>query len=415
MKNLYFRLFCCFISLLMLFIAGMVAVNCISSASIKNNIHRSTAIINEEGLYPTTFANKYGTNGFLARDQYTDCLMLNIAAAGDANEPMRSAILSPCYKGKYEIDKFPQHLTDLVDGVITPDTNYDWYWHGYLVVLKPLLLFFHYDQIRWINCLFMLLAFCFAIMQILKRLGLSYCLITIGTFLAMHFEFVPYTMQYFSVFFIAIISVAILLRWREFFDADNNDIIAFFAVGGITVFVDFLTTPIVSLGIPLLYYLICYKDKTEKEMLVKTVQLSIAWSVGYAVLWASKWGICALSFDPSVIENAMSHADKWAGNGPDFGRWYMTVGVTKKYIMLGYTFNWYWVCILGTIAVVYLYIKKRLKKANLWMLFIALYPFVWSIILVNHNYEHFGFTWRMISISMLAFTLWLYQSIIWKK
>ena len=414
MRKLTFQILSIYIFLVIVFVVGITITQVIPKSLIKDNIIESYQTIKSEGLYPTSFANKYGWNTFLMRDQYTDCLMLNLAVSGNPDTPFESAVLNPCYKGDYNLETMPDNLIGLSTGSLAPDTNYDWYWHGYLVALKPLLVFFTYDQIRWINCLLMLIAVSWALFEVKKRLGFGFLLLSIGLLLAMHFEFLPYTMQYFSVFFVSFLSVAIMLHWKDFFVQGPRALLAFFIIGAVTVFVDFLTTPIVSLGIPLLYYLLCMEDTKDSKKNKQVVLLSLAWGIGYASLWMSKWALCALTFDNTVIINAFGHADKWAGNTSDIGRFAMTIGVVKKYIMLAWSFNWYWLLATGLFLLVFLPVKKECMKLHGWMLLIASMPFVWSLVLINHNYAHFGFTWRLISIFILSLSFFVYKCIDWR-
>lgn len=408
----FIKISCAWIVLMSIFLIGIFAVTYMPRSVIANNVMDSAETLKQEGLYPVSIGNKYSSLSFLIRDQYTDCLMLNLAVSGDSDNAFRDAILNPCYKGQYAIDEWPNNLRKLANNEITPDTNYDWYWHGYLVVLKPLLLIFNYNQIRWFNCALMAFLFCWALLLIKKHLGKIASLLFLSVAFVMHGETIPYTMQYASVFFVALIALIVLLSNKSFFARDNNDCLAFFVIGAVTVFLDFLTTPIVTLGIPAIFWLMV--DGSDRKVR-KLILLSLMWGSGYALLWVSKWGLCALTFDPSVLENAASHADKWSGNDPTKGRIFMTTGVIKKYLALLWSMNWIWGVIVAFFSMSILPKVVGWWKNNAWLLLVAAMPFVWSLVLVNHNYEHFGFTWRNIIVCLLAMSMWIYKSIDWKK
>lgn len=411
-SNLLVKLFLEFLALLVICIIGEIGAYCIPQGQIAGGIKSSSKTFENEGLYPVSFGNKYSSLSFLARDQYTDCLMLNMAVSSNGKSAIEDAILNPCFKGGYNLEEWPDNLRRLADGEIKPDTNYDWYWHGYLVVLKPLLLVFTYNQIRWFNCVLMAILFCWVLLLLKKHLGKVAPLLFVGIVFIMHGETIPYTMQYASVFFIALIALIVLLSFKSFFARNNNDLLAFFAIGAVTVFVDFLTTPIVTLGIPVLFWLL---TRGSDNKVRKLIVLSLMWGLGYALLWMTKWGLCALTFDPSVLENAASHADKWSGNDPENGRLFMTIGVIKKYLALLWSMNWVWGIISAIFAMCILPKVEKWWRKNAWMLLVALMPFAWSLVLVNHNYEHFGFTWRNITVCLLALSFWLYKCIDWKN
>ena len=68
----------------------------------------------------------------------------------------------------------------------------------------------------------------------------------------------------------------------------------FFVVGMMENFFDFLTYPIITLGIPLilLLWMRVRDEKTDlKDNLLFTIWSSISWGVGYALTWIAKWGI----------------------------------------------------------------------------------------------------------------------------
>jgi len=413
MKNIINKILVLFFVLVGLFLIGIFLSNLISEASIQTNLVNSAKTLEQEGLYPVSFGNQYSSLTFLMRDQYTDCLMLNEAASADAEHAMTTAILSPCLKSGRGVEMMPDDLHQVAQGTMKPNVNYDWYWHGYLVVLRPLLVFFDYAQIRWINCGLMLILVLWVLWLMAQRLGMICAIMSAGLLIAMHFETVPYTMQYVSVFFVTFIATGIMLKWNRFFEQKHNDVLMFFTIGAVTVYLDFLTVPVVSLGMPLLFWLLVKNGEPEKWKDV--ILLSIAWCAGYALLWMSKWAICALTFDPSVLTNAAAHAEKWSGNASELGRLGMTIGVLKKYVALVWSMNWGWGLIVAAGMMTLLPKTKNWKRENSWILLIALMPMVWSLVLVNHNYAHFGFTWRLISISLFTVAIWVYKSIYWKK
>ena len=96
MRKLTFQILSIYIFLVIVFVVGITITQVIPKSLIKDNIIESYQTIKSEGLYPTSFANKYGWITFLMRDQYTDCLMLNLAVSGNPDTPFESAVLR-CY------------------------------------------------------------------------------------------------------------------------------------------------------------------------------------------------------------------------------------------------------------------------------------------------------------------------------
>lgn len=83
-----------------------------------------------------------------AESDYADGLILDIAASQQADFPFWSIIMNPCQMGDGSPERMPQNIRDMVAGEVEPDTYYDWVWHGYLTIVKPLLIQCDYSQIR---------------------------------------------------------------------------------------------------------------------------------------------------------------------------------------------------------------------------------------------------------------------------
>ena len=400
-----------FLSLVAIFLVSMFGICLIPTSAIAPNIKESAQTLRTEWLYPVSYGNKYATLSYLCRDQYTDCLMINLAASIDSDNPLESALTSPCLKDHKSIDELPSCLERLADGVTSPNVKYDWYWHGYLVVLRPLLLLIDYERIRLFNCFIMLVLFVLSLYLIQKKINKSVALLFLGVALLSHGETIPFTMQYASVFFVTLISICVLLWKTEYFAKENRDLYAFFAIGAITVFVDFLTMPSVSLGIPLIFWL-CFLSPNiqNKKLLYKVITLSISWGIGYAILWVTKWGVCAMTFDPDVLVNAAQHADKWSGNQPEFGgRFTATFALLKRSLALLWNMNWIWLLLMMIIVLIWKRVPIKTIKQESWLLLIALIPVVWSIVLVNHDVAHFGFVWRGYITTLLALSVFFWR------
>lgn len=69
----------------------------------------------------------------------------------------------------------------------------------------------------------------------------------------------------------------------------QNMCYVFLIIGMATSYVDFLTYPFVSLGIPLVIWLILDNEEKVIQKLGKMVWNSGFWCAGYAGMWAGKW------------------------------------------------------------------------------------------------------------------------------
>ena len=148
------KLFCLYIILISIFTILLISVFTISTSAIKNNIVESVRQIQKEGLWfqPLTLY-------FFQIDNMTDCLMMNINASADSDNPVRSSMMAN-YSQPYKYGdtgtylKMDQTTLDIAENGVNESTifsDYARYWHGYQVVLRPLLYFFNYNQIRILN------------------------------------------------------------------------------------------------------------------------------------------------------------------------------------------------------------------------------------------------------------------------
>src|SRR5699024_5922954 len=85
------------------------------------------------------------------------------------------------------------------------------------------------------------------------------------------FIIVPMSLQFSSMFYIMFISMIVLLLYHEKIEENNLELYIFFVIGSITSFLDLLTVPLISLGIPLTTYMLLIQNKENKK---STIQLN---------------------------------------------------------------------------------------------------------------------------------------------
>ena len=77
-----------------------------------------------------------------------------------------------------------------------------------------------------------------------------------------------------------------------------------FISGGLTAYFDFLTTPLISVLLPIIVYTAVNNENktTLKEEIFKLFKNLLAWGFGYLGLWASKWVIADVLLDMEIIK-----------------------------------------------------------------------------------------------------------------
>ena len=362
---------------------------------------------------------------------FTDALMINIAYSVDSTDPITSMLLarkdyipgqtfqehidsqynlgaSEQYINKKNGDLYQtKELYGLMHGEnITDSFEYARYWHGYLVFLRPLLAITNYSGIRMILLIVTTILVGILLYKIYKKLDLSTAVIFLVGLLSVSIFIVTKGINEILVFLIALIFSIILLSIKNF-DKHTNELL--FIIGSITSFIDLLTAPLVTLGIPLIIYvLLLQKDDAKlKDILLKMLKVCIAWGLGYALTWATKWIITQLMLGRPIISQAIEQA-RFRISPNTKGLIYTDV-LKRIYKYLSQN------VVLAIISMLIIYIsgnlilknkneinyKKNIKNAVPYMI-IALFPFIWYGVLQEHSYTHAFFTYRILIITIIS-------------
>lgn len=298
---------------------------------------------------------------------------------------------------------------------------YTRYWHGYLIFLKPLLLIFKYTDIRYIYMMLHIIFFTVVIIELSKKalhLAIAFS-IAIG---CMYFTILPYSLQFSSVFFIMYLFCIWILKTYRKINASVIKIAAFWFVGMITNFFDFLTAPLITLGIPLIIMIILEFENTNwKSLMYKSVYMPIFWGGGYAISWISKWIIGSIVLKVNVIEDAISQANLRISGGMSEPVNRLESLYKNFTVMLPQwaTYNSIKIVVFVFLLVYCLCFFKRhicwrgmLKYLSL--LLISVYPYIWYFIFANHSSIHAFFTYRIQMITVFAVLIMLHGVISWK-
>ena len=185
-----------------------------------------------------------------------------------------------------------------------------------------------------------------------------------------------------------------------------NLMLYFFVVGMVENFFDFLTYPIITLGIPLVVLLwLKIRDEAAdlKENLIFTVKSSISWGLGYALTWVAKWGIATGVLGVRYFWRTMSVVQYRLEGSEDepLDR----IGTLQKNLKAWLNIrdngmiSWSKVVIVILVVALVLLIWKKAKDmktilAYLPMLLVAVYPYIWYLVMSNHSQIHYWYTYR---------------------
>ncbi|MFQ7695303.1 MAG: hypothetical protein ACLRM6_13610, partial [Christensenellales bacterium] len=259
----------------------MIAAYAIPSETVWENVRVSAQTLANEGLRYEAIDGYHASR----LDDFTDAIMIGNAVL-TTEDPVESAMTARHFAGGETIGTLMRYL----DGEDVPTESYARYWHGYLAALKPLLMVMNLNSIRVLN-MYSQLALVLWTAALMVRRGLSrHVLALFAAYASLCPAAVMQSLQYSTAFYVAFGAMAVLL-WT---DRRMNDALFFMAVGMLTSFVDFLTYPIATLGLPLAARM-TLRQKQEKPCgLADFVKICLSWGIGYAGMWSGKWLMAAL-------------------------------------------------------------------------------------------------------------------------
>lgn len=377
----------------------LIHVYALPTNEMKNNVQRSTAIYDYEGVYPQLMAG-YKMSQL---DNSTDATMLLGAIYPGSGNLLEDAMKVQRieYSERHPVGSLTDYANDVQRETYT--IAYPRYWHGYLVILKPLLLFFDVADIRMLN-MFFLIAVVLCILDLMKKRGMSdYIIWFVVTLITLNPITIPLSFQFSTVTYIALLSSIAILKHNSW--NYRKQIFLFLTIGIVTAYFDFFTFPLVGLYFPMIFLLI---KETEWKKAIKTVIVgSIMWIIGYAGMWSGKWLVGSLLTGENFFVDALSRAGHYAG-AEDVTR----IQIILKNIM---------VLVKWPILFLAFFVISRLSIALLngmksktlnWMwgipfFIIVLAPFSWYVVAGSHSYIHYWFTYRELSVAIFAFMVGL--------
>lgn len=319
----------------------------------------------------------------------------------------------------------PADTTFDVTQLAMNNNDYARYWHGYQVILRPLLEIFSYAQIKYLLMFVIFILFAFTVVVLKQKLNTAIAFLFAVVSIASFIILIPACMQFASVFVIMMsLIIAICKCYKPGEKSYLKWCYAFLIVGMITNFLDLLTAPIITLGVPLVVLLLInlkyHENNLIKRNILTTILCSATWVIGYALTWLSKWVLASLVLKRNVITQSIEQIFFRIGGNSEYplNRSYMfrinfrayfgSLG-SKSYVVLG-------IILIGFILL-YIFFRKPIKNviAVIPFLIIAVYPIVWMLVLSNHSQIHAFFVNRILMIMPFAFFSALIYLIDWDK
>ena len=398
-------------------IAGLLLLRLVYMLPVKpmeDNAKRSLAVLLREGpsyeMIPGISATRL--------DNYTDALMINTALYDGKESAWKKAVAALRYQYGDET-AFESSISYLEGDDNFEAESYARYWHGYLLVLKPLLLFFSYGEIRVINLMIELALAGMLIAKMSERgLGVYIKAFLAGIFFLMPFT-IPMSMQYSQIYYITALAMLFLLKQYERLKVRKMFEEFYFGVGMLTCFFDFLTYPIVVVGYTLILQSILERNDTEEDTgkrVMSLIRNAVSWGSGYAGIWVMKWILSTVILKENVLKDAiLSVLYRSSTGSSDTG---VSITITRGEALLE---NLNMVGNKVFLAAVLIYILviicHKIAGATVRILagksffiragMISSLPFIWILAIANHSYVHCWMTYKMLSVAAFGVAVML--------
>ena len=375
-----------FFILIAVFFLSMTLVYCIPTSWIQGNVEKSLEVMEGEGEYPMYFFYRHSA----IIDVHTDKLMYeSLIQNRDYYNPIQAAM---------SINQYPR------------------YWHGYQVLLRPLTVVFQVQELRYLGMLTFHLLFFWSAWLMAKKTKPLYAMFYVLTVASGYVVFLPVCFQFLTTFLVLFVSLIVFLRRYD----KNKPLPAvkwmlyFFVVGMVENFFDFLTYPILTLGIPLVLLLWLRVRDEQADFRGNfwfMFKASLSWFFGYALTWISKWLLSAAILGVRYFWRTMSVVQyRLEGSEEEPLDRIGTIQRNLKAwlnVQDGGVISWSKIALVILIVAVVLIIWRKLKDwktvgAYLPILFVAAYPYIWYLVMSNHSQIHYWYTYRAQLAALFA-------------
>ena len=355
----------------------LMAAYSLPAEKMREHAMSAAEIFEKEGDHPALFFN-VGAK----LDNWTDAIMLLNAIYSGEESSLEKAMLVPRRQSMYA-DAYHTLIGESRGKIGEEDyyvAPYSRYWHGYLIFLKPLLLFLDYGDIRIFHLILQTILTA-GVLVVMWQRNFKYCMIpyAVSVLSVMPVDN-AFSMQYADVAYLISAGTLVLLLCSERWKGKHWYYICYFIVMGmLTSYFDFLTYPVLTFGIPMCVCL-CIRPEDGLQSLKSVIRNGLGWCWGYSGMWAGKWLLATLVTGDNVLQEAQESAlyrIYGGGEVPVSGAALVCSAVARN---AGW---WSLVPAFGVIAAV---------------------PFVWYGLLRSHSYVHYWMTYKDLGAVCMAFT-----------
>lgn len=399
-----------FIITILLLMGMLVCSAMIPRTMIKENIEESAAYLCDGELFGCVVKDVNGSK----IDRYADSILLAISYQYDSDKPLTSVMWSSYYFSKYQNENF--NLLDAVTNDLEPNQQYLRYWHGSNAIVRPLLMVFNIKQIYILSGILLAGLVIILLTVLIKHKAYAPVVGVLAGLIGITFWFVPFSLEYIWTFFVML--VVSLVGVKQAYRGNAGKLgILFLITGMVTNYLDFLTTETITLAVPLLLIIWIEQRETGYEGIqcsIKTTVKSVAtWGFGYVGMWLMKWLIASIVLGENVMPYVSQHIGERLDGNLGLGPVQYIFGAIWNNIMCIFPFEYGIMgTIIGIVLVIfviytgYVYHASNIdNKMILLYALVGLTPYIRYVVLHNHSYLHYFFTYRAQMATILAILL----------
>lgn len=379
----------------------LFAVYCIPTEEMNSNLGTAHYLA-AEGVYPrlTPYASSQ-------LDNWTDAVMLMNASYDGKESVITKAMLVPRHQITDKQNTYESLIGHYTNGeAFDSQTTYPRYWHGYLVLLKPLLYITSYQRIRQINGVIQLSLLLLNVFLLyrrdLKRIIPPYIII----YLFLMPLALARSLQFSTCYYLYTLSCTAMLLFPN--QLKHKDAVFFLYIGIATSFFDFLTYPIATIGIPAVLYFCITGYESVASAFRRGFRICFSWFFGYVGMWAGKWLICTILTGNSIFLNTFNAIATRTSSSPETGLT-LSAAYSKNISSFFHTpATLLFFLFFGFLLLQIVGHRKYGKLSNILLtavfpyIILALFPFLWYFFTINHSCIHFWFTNKALSVTIFS-------------
>lgn len=337
---------------------------------------------------PDVLTARRANNGRVI-DADSECIGLSIGIFRNDDEPVsnfrktvEAESLLGCEPLLYWLEK----------GETNASLDYYRYWHGYLIVARPLLSVLSYNDVRGI-----LFTLSVGLLGLLAwRVGHHHSALA-GLSVLLPFMFLNGLGYWIVVtkavgWFVIVIASLYVVRQKN----DDPPLLAFFFAGAATVVLDFLNAPLLSLAMPAFLWFFFRSARSFSDNLKIFLAMSGFWFAGYIGLWIAKFMVASLVLDGPVWADVIgSVTNRLRGQSHYIDSFLPGMALYKNLASLKTL--WGPATIIMFVVAPLLSARGRQGFITVWrdqkiLVVIAAVPLLWLELLSNHSQIHAAFT-----------------------